>query len=320
MHVTLATKTLEAIEAAIKADQGSAFRGFLGKVIPHMGDAYRTGPDEGFRSHMGASLIGGECARKIWYGFRWSTKPTFGGRTLRLFNRGHLEEARMIACLLTIGCQVYQQDENGNQFRIHDAGGHFGGSGDGVAVGLPDLAPGTAALLEFKTHNDASFKKLLLPEGVRGCKFEHYVQMQTYMRKMGLACALYLAVNKNNDELYGEIVTLNVEIAEQFIDRARKIIPMQVAPARMSESPGFFQCKWCDDHPVCHRKAMPVRNCRTCEFARPNTEDGKWWCDNKQRQMELLFPATNPFNEDFTLSKDRQLASCEHYKVNSSFG
>ena len=318
MHVTLATKTLEAIENTIKKDQGSSFRGFLGKVIPHMGDAYRTGEDN-FRSHMGASLIGGECARAIYYGFRWATRPTFDGRTLRLFNRGHLEEARMIACLLTIGVEVYQQDANGNQFRISDAGGHFGGSGDGVAIGLPDLAPGTPALLEFKTHNDASFKKLLLPEGVRGCKFEHYVQMQTYMRKMGLACALYLAVNKNNDELYGEIVTLNVEVAEQFIERARKIIPIKAAPERINKSPGFYMCKWCDHSPVCHQGKAPERNCRTCEYARADITDGKWWCDNQTRQMELLFAETNPFKEDFTLSKDRQLASCEHYKINTEF-
>ena len=38
---------------------------------------------------------------------------------LRLFNRGHIEEARFIAMLLTIGMPVYQQDAEGKQFRIH---------------------------------------------------------------------------------------------------------------------------------------------------------------------------------------------------------
>ena len=36
-----ATKTLKAIEESIAADQGAGYRQFLGKVIPHMGDAYR---------------------------------------------------------------------------------------------------------------------------------------------------------------------------------------------------------------------------------------------------------------------------------------
>ncbi len=319
MNLHLATKTLEAIEAAIVADQGAAFRGHLGRVIPHMGDAYRDDPnDPGFRSHMGASLIGGECDRAIYYGFRWATKAKFGGRTLRLFNRGHLEEARMIACLLTIGCQVYQQDENGKQFRISDVGGHFGGSGDGVAIGVPDLPPGTAALLEFKTHNDKSFQGLL-KEGVRGAKFEHYVQMQTYMHKMGLAAALYMAVNKNNDELYGEILLLDSSVGAQFTDRARKIITIASAPKRVNESPGFYKCKWCDHYPVCHKREMPERNCRTCAHAEPR-ETGGWWCNNQQRQLALLFPDTNPLNETFQLTTERQLVACEYYTVHPTYG
>ena len=117
MTVMLALKTMAAIESAIEQDQGGKFRQFLGQIIPHMADAYR-GVDEGFRSHLGASLIGGECSREIWYGFRWVKKPKFSGRILRLFNRGHLEEARFIAMLLTIGCQVWQQDGHGKQYRI----------------------------------------------------------------------------------------------------------------------------------------------------------------------------------------------------------
>ena len=65
----LATKTLHKIDSMIKEDQGSQFRYWLGQVIPHIEDAYRQG-NEGHRSHMGASLIGKECARAIWYDFR----------------------------------------------------------------------------------------------------------------------------------------------------------------------------------------------------------------------------------------------------------
>jgi hypothetical protein len=306
-NVHLASKTLAAIEEAIARDQGAAYRGHLGRVIPHMGDAYRDDPnDSGFRKHMGASLIGGECGRAIWYGFHWATKGNFTGRLLRLFNRGHLEEARMIACLLTIGCTVYQQDAEGKQFRISDVGGHFGGSGDGVAIGIPDLPQGTAALLEFKTHNDKSFVKLVA-EGVRGAKFEHYVQMQTYMQKMGLAAALYLAVNKNNDELYGEIIPLESSIGQQFTERARTIIMLQhEAPSRMNESPGFFKCKWCNHYGICHQKRMPERNCRTCLHSQANTADGQWYCTAKP--------------EPVALNEAQQLAGCSAYTVGRSYG
>lgn len=293
-HVILATKTIAKIDGMIKADQGSAYRGWLGKVIGHIGDAYRTGED-GHRSHLGASLIGGECARRIWYNFRWTTKSNFEGRLLRLFNRGHLEEARFIAMLLMIGVQVYQQDANGNQYRISWAEGHAGGSGDGVLIDLPDLEPGTAALGEFKTHNDNSFKELKT-KGVRDAKFEHYVQMQTYMRKMGLAVALYLAVNKNTDELYGEIVMLDTATADQFLDRGEKLVWMTQPPAKINESAGFFKCRFCDDRPVCHLKAQPDRNCRTCDHSAP-APGAKWVCRL----------------HDSELDKETQLKGCGDY-------
>jgi hypothetical protein len=318
MAVVLASKTLAAFESAVARDQGAAFRVWLGKVIPHIGDAYR-GEDEGFRSHMGASIIGGECGRAIWYSFRWATRPRFTGQMLRLFNRGHLEEARFIALLLTIGVQVYQQDADGKQFRISSYGGHFGGSGDGVGVGIPDLPPGTAALTEFKTHNDASFK-VLKKDGVRDAKLEHFVQMQTYMRKMGLRFALYLAVNKNTDEIYGEIVTLDETVADQFIQRAHKIIPLQVAPDKISKSPGWRACARCDHRPVCHLGIPPERNCRTCKHSVPH-EDGKWWCENNDRRMTMIFGPKDGVSiagETFELGKARQLAGCAHYEKNES--
>lgn len=299
-NIILASKTLAKIDDMIKADQGASFRGWLGKVIGHMGDAYRTDED-GHRSHMGASMIGGECARAIWYNFRWTTKSNFDGRLLRLFNRGHLEEARFIAMLLMVGCEVYQQDENGDQFRISHAEGHFGGSGDGVAIGVPDLPEGTFALLEFKTSADKPFQEVKA-KGVRDAKFEHYVQMNVYMRKMGLAAALYMVVNKNNDELYGEIVPFDSNIADQFLARGEKLVWMDNAPERLSESPGFWKCRLCDHKPVCHLKQAPDRNCRTCAHSKP-VEGKEWVCTLHKK----------------TLTKEEQLAGCSNYELHRVF-
>ena len=169
-----------------------------------MANAYRQEEDN-FRSHLGASLIGESVIALYGTGLEWFKKPSFSGRILRLFNRGHMEEARFIALLLASGIKVFQQNAEGKQFRISSLGGHFGGSGDGVAVGIPDIPEDAACLLEFKTHSDASFKKLQ-KEGVYKAKPEHYVQMQMYMNKMKLNYGLYLAVNKNNNSIHGEIV------------------------------------------------------------------------------------------------------------------
>lgn len=312
MSVYVATKTLAAMESAVSQDQGAKYREWLGKVIPHMGDAYRSDEDA-HRSHLGSSQLGGECARAIWYNFRWATRSHFPGRVLRLFNRGHLEEARFIALLLTIGCEVYQQDAQGNQFRITFSEGHGGGSGDGVALHVPDLEPGTAVLLEFKTHSEKSFIDLAGPlpswrnylagkgsfsgKGVRESKLEHYVQMQLYMRKMGLSAALYLAVNKNTDDIYAEIVPINQELADQFLDRGDKLIWMTSPPEKLNDSPGFYKCRFCDHKPVCHLGQAPDRNCRTCAHSAPG-KNAEWHCSLHNK----------------SLTKEEQLRACSEYK------
>lgn len=301
--IYLAEKTVKAIDDSIQKDQGNAYRHWLGKVIPHIEDAYREEKD-GFRTHMGGSLIGRECGRDIWYGFRWAVKPTFPGRILRLFNRGHLEEGRFIAMLLSGGMQVFQQDAEGHQYRISDSGGHFGGSTDGIVLDVPDIPKGEQALGEFKTHNDKSFAKLK-KEGMRKSKFEHYVQMQVYMRKMGLSYGLYLAVNKNDDALYGEIVVYDAEVSEQFLDRGHELIFYKGIPSRISESPGWYQCGWCDHKGVCHLKQTPEVNCRTCQYSAPH-EDGTWRC-------------SHPASPGAVLSKELQLTGCGNYSRSDLF-
>lgn len=314
--VTVAQATLDAIDSAIDADGGAAFRVLLGQLMPHAGDAFR-GEEDAHRGHLGASVLGRECAREIWLGFRWATPRRPGARMLRLYNRGHLEEPRFVALLKMIGCEFWQHDEHGNQFRISFADEHGGGSGDGVGRGLPDLPPETAFLAEFKTHGDSSFVKLAgkLPdwrlyrerrgpftgEGVRLAKLEHYTQMQTYMRRMGLAAALYMAVNKNTDDLYAEVVQLDSAYADQFLNRGEQLVQMQQPPKRISESPGFWKCRFCDQRPVCHMGAKPELNCRTCRHVQPSA-GGTWRC--------LL--------HDALLDKQRQATGCTDYAVNPS--
>jgi len=317
--VYIALQTLRAIDAAIEKDGGAFFRYNEGLVIPHIGDAYR-GEEEGPRSHLGASVLGHECAREIWYGYRWASRVKFNGRMTRLFNRGHIEEGRFIAALLTINCQVYQQDAEGKQFRISFANGHAGGSGDSVAIGIPDLQPGLPALCEFKTHGEKSFIELagdlklwrdyvagrnskFNGKGVREAKWEHFVQMQIYMRKMNLVAAIYMAVNKNTDDLYAEIVQLDPDIADSYLERGDKLVYMNTPPKRINKSPGYYKCRLCDQIGVCHNGAKPQVNCRTCKYSYPDTESDQWVCGKF----------------DAKLDKAAQMAGCQHHEVQDDF-
>lgn len=279
------------------ADQGASFRIELGKAVLDCPDAYR-GHEDPFRKHLGASIIGRECAREVWYSFHWCKKKMFSGRMVRLFNRGHLEEARFIAILRAIGFEVWQTDGEGKQFKISDHNGHFGGSMDGVGRGCPDIPPGLPFVQEFKTHGDKSFQKLKA-EGVMASKWEHYVQMQIYMGKNGLEWGLYFAVNKNDDELHAEVLRFDPAVYQRYLDRACLIIMANEPPPKINESPGWFKCRFCDMRGICHLGEPVEVNCRTCAFSNPALE-GKWRC--RANSIDLDGP--------------QQLAGCSGYTKN----
>lgn len=306
----LATKTVKAIEDAIAADQGSSYRKHLRHLMPQAEDAYRE-TDSPFRSHLGASLIGRKCDRELWYSWRWTHRKSFPGRILRLFNRGHLEEPRFMAALLAIGCTIWQFDQNGNQFRVSAVDGHFGGSLDGVVIGIPDLPAGTPVLAEFKTHNDSSFSNLQAA-GVHKAKLEHYVQMQIYMWYYKLQYAIYLAVNKNNDEIYAEIIPFDQACATRYLQRANTLIKAVDIPAKLPHSSaGWYECRFCDAKGLCHGKDTPERNCRTCRWSRAGGGgDGAWYCWHPETQAA--------YGEDALLSKEDQLAGCSSYEIHEA--
>jgi hypothetical protein len=272
--VRLATQTLAAIDAALQADNGARYRGLLKEEFAQLSDAFATKEDTGFRTHLGASLIGKPCARELWYSFHWSKRSAFSGRIIRLFNRGHLEEARFLALLRLIGCETWSIDDNGNQLRFSACDGHFGGSLDGIAMKIPD-APLIPHLVEFKTHSAKSFAGL--SEGVRSAKFEHYVQMQCYMHAYNLTEALYLAVNKDTDDLHAELITYERAVAERYLLRAQAIIDAPEPPTRLSDKPSWYQCKFCDYAPLCHTFDHPETSCRTCAHSTP-AKEATWDC------------------------------------------
>lgn len=232
---------------------------------------------EGPRSHLGASVIGHNCERYIWFHFRWMKIEQASGRMLRLFNRGTLEEARLIQWLTGIGFNITAVDDKGKQIRLIDVGGHFGGSSDGSSTVPTRYGTFTDKfLLEFKTANEKSFT-ITAGSGVRKGKPRHWTQMCVYGYKFQLQYALYLIVNKNTDEIEPELLELDWGLAEAEIAKAEKIITATMPPPRISDNASYWECKSCPMNGICHLNQEPDRNCRSCQFAQP-VEDGKWKC------------------------------------------
>lgn len=256
---------------------------------------------------MGASMIGHECARYIWLSWRWAMKPEFPGRILRLFSTGQREESRIIEELRGIGAEVWDTDPStGGQWRVSAFNGHFAGSLDGVAKGLPE-APKTPCVLEFKTSGAKAFADLV-KQGVKAGKPQHYAQMTIYMGLMDLTRAMYIAVNKDTDDLHTEWVEFDREHFDALMARAQTLIEATEPPARLSEDPSNWVCKMCNFWKHCHGQQAAEANCRTCCHATP-AENASWRCEfhgnavipedaqRKGCEAHLLIPALIPYAE-----------------------
>lgn len=329
-----------ALPTGANADAGTttdltqpAARAALAKRLKHDIDAWCVQKfDDGPRAHLGASVIGRECARELWYGFRWAHYKRHDGRMLRLFQRGHLEEGRIIEYLEGIGATVEYVDTDAAmtllyraegheptyawretskrgditgwldvtdsdahrevaegldiypeypQFRIEGCGGHFGGSMDGKLI-LPEkynVGP-VVFCAEFKTYATKPFSDLSR-DGVQVKKYEHFCQMSTYGRKLGLQYGAYIGANKNDDDLHIEIVRLDWDLGARLEAKADRIIQSPTPPQKLSESATFKTCAYCDMRPVCHENEPYQRNCRSCEKAQP-VDNKQWFCHHWQ--------------------------------------
>lgn len=239
----------------------------------------QTHYDSGHRKHLGASELGEECHRKLWYKFRWVKEEIFDGRMLRLFNVGHTAEPRFISYLRGIGFEVREFDDNGKQFRIIGAKGHYGGSLDGMckAPARYEISEDIIFLNEYKTNNTGANYDAVEKQTLAKAKPKHWAQMCQYGYKKGIRYGIYLIENKNDSEITVKVVELNWNYGKLLEEKAEQIIFTKEPPPRISDNPAFQDCKFCHLANICHKGERPEKNCRSCRQAVP-VDNGEWSC------------------------------------------
>lgn len=245
------------------------------------------------------SALGTECDRQLWLTFRWASKAEhLTGQKLRLFETGNIEESRLISDLRMVeGVEVQDIDpETGKQYKVYGIGGHLRGKLDGLVKGIPE-APKIIHVLETKSHNQKSFDELR-KKGVKQSKPSHFWQCQMYCHLMQLTRCLYLAVNKNTDELYSERIEHDPVACMRMLIRLEHVIQATRAPVPISEQRKAPDCLWCNHKSVCHSLAFGRSNCRTCLHVTPIVDPvntaGQWLCEKHNK----------------TLTADEQHAGC----------
>lgn len=256
------------------------------------------------RPYLGMSAIGAECARQLWYQFRWTGLADFDAPTLKRFADGHATEAVIIARLKAVDqLEVHDVGPDGEQFGFTDLGEHFRGHMDGVVLGLLQ-APKTWHVLEVKATADkklAELRKAVRDVGekqaLRTWNPTYYAQAVLYMHYAGLDRHYLVASTPGGRDWYSVRTDADPIEALRLIERAKAIITSDTPPTRIG-GPDFYLCRWCERSAICHEGAAADRNCRTCLHATAEL-DGGWSC--------ARWPGLEP-------DAELQAAGCPHHR------
>lgn len=225
-------------------------KSIVGERFTALLDAAMTRRTEAKRSYLGASDIGEPCARQLQYDYLGTPRDEgsdFSAKTLRVFHRGHQAEEWMIQWIRAAGFTL-KTEKNGKQFGFSDCDDRFKGHIDGVLIEGPDGFK-FPALWENKCVNSKGFAKLQR-HGVAKAYPKYAAQIAVYQAYMQLAenPAIFTAVNADTMEIYTEAVPFNLQLAQESIDRAAKVLEAvdhgETLP-RASDDPESFVCKFC---------------------------------------------------------------------------
>ena len=220
---------------------------------------------------LGVSAVSSACLRKAWYAWRWFGLADISARQFLIFERGHLEEARVIALIRACGYRVKWSGE-GEAIEATTANGHVVGIADGLMLDVKVNGKFQNWLLEIKTANARRFRAI-----TKAIPPEYINQMQLYMHLLNLPAALFFAVCKDTDEIYHRAVDYDKDKAESLLARAEIILTADKPPPRVADTESYYQCRVCDYREICWYGNGANSNCRTCKHSQL-ADSGKWDC------------------------------------------
>lgn len=256
-------------------------------------------PKEYPRRYLGASEIGEECSRKLWLQFHGYIKPeVFEPRMLRLFKRGHHEEHKLECHLREIGFEIIEDCFSQKRW----TSGFVSGAADGILS-----KDGLMYCAEYKTHSDKSFNTLKRGELAKTHP-KHFAQCQINASKFDCVGTIYLAVNKNNDELFCDIVLVDPDVVAAIDAKGEFITMSDNPPDRIASKSTAFSCKFCNAKDVCFGFELPQVDCRGCTSHVKVQKFGTFRCEMVEKSNDLDARSSN-----------NQLDTrgwCEHHSFN----
>ena len=216
---------------------------------------YASKAESKTRGYIGASILGHACERRIWLDWQGACPAVDltpieilkTGNREEKFDRGRHEEERLIKALQGAGYLILDRQ---GAFSVMD--GNFQGHIDGIITDQE----GNQYILEIKSTQEKYFRALV-KNGVQKTFATYYLQCQMYMHFIEIPRTLFLAVNKNNGEIYQAVLEVDEAEIEFGLRKINKIISHgQDMPATLGDAndvPPKMPCQYCDFVNFCYQ-------------------------------------------------------------------
>ena len=218
------------------------------------------------RAYLGASSIGEECSRKLWYRYN-GHKEKFDAKTLRRFADGHRTEDVVLGWLLRSNIELFTRSTDGGQLGFEILEGKFSGHYDAIGRGFPQ-APKTWHIVEVKCVNEKAFEELKKLKSqnektaIELWKPEYWSQVQVYMHMEKLTRSIHIVATPGARDLISVRTDYNKAHAEAMLAKAKRIIDAK-QPLERIGGPTFWKCKNCSFRDICHETSALSRESNT---------------------------------------------------------
>lgn len=196
------------------------------------------------RNYIGASTIGSDCFRQIWYEYKGFKGEKIPAKTRRTWAIGKRLEWLVLDWLEDCGIKFERIVKEFSSKRVP----FFKGNVDSASFKNGKIH----YVLEIKTAKDASFK-VFVKNGLRLWQPRYYAQIQSYMGMSGANSASILVLNKDNSDLSDELVHFDEEYYKKLESKALMVSQFEKEPERINKSPLWYQCRMCKFNKVCHK-------------------------------------------------------------------
>jgi hypothetical protein len=206
-------------------------------------------PEANTRQYLGASSIGSECLRKIQ--FDWMVDAQHSQRTLDIFHRGDVFEARSREVLTGVGFRFAPDATLG----FEALGGLFRGHADGIIYAGPALL-GLAfpCVWEHKCLGSRGWKEIER-DGLEKARPQYAAQVWLYQAYLDHTNpALVTITNADTCERLHLAFPFNAERAQAWSDRAVSVIEATRAGEllpRGFKDPEDWHCRMCGHRERC---------------------------------------------------------------------